>query len=99
MTRAHCHLITCLSLKQSGQGRIVEATIGDFMALSGSSPLNVVVQNTGRITAAFSVSSRQQKNRRGGGGGREEIRPFLLYLQRWMLASALMGSFVCQKGP
>ena len=69
MTCAHCHLITCLSLKQSGQGRIVEATIGDFMALSGSSPLNVVIQNTGRITAAFSVSSRQQKIRRGGGGG------------------------------
>eukprot|EP00731_Ephydatia_muelleri_P027288 Em0019g161a len=45
-----------------GQGRIVEATIGDFMALSGSSPLNVVIQNTGRITAAFSCMEGNQSS-------------------------------------
>ena len=38
------------------KGRIVEAIIDDFVALAGSSPLTVLVQNIGRITADFSVS-------------------------------------------
>ena len=37
-------------------GRIVEALVEDFMALAGSGMLTVTVQNTGTITADYSVS-------------------------------------------
>ena len=37
-------------------GRIVEALIEDFLALAGSGILTVVVQNTGSLTADYSVS-------------------------------------------
>ena len=38
-------------------GRIVEALIEDFLALAGSGLLTVVVQNTGSLTADYSVRS------------------------------------------
>ena len=37
-------------------GRIVQALIEDFLALSGSGFLTVVIQNTGRITSDYTVS-------------------------------------------
>lgn len=39
-------------------GRIVEALIEDFLALAGSGILTVVVQNTGVLTADYSVSAK-----------------------------------------
>ncbi len=36
-------------------GRIVKATIEDFVALAGSSNLTVIVQNLGTITADYTV--------------------------------------------
>lgn len=39
------------------QGRIVEALVNDFVALVGSGVLTVVVQNTGAVTADYSVST------------------------------------------
>ena len=42
-------------------GRIVEALLEDFLALSGSGLLTVVVQNTGRITSDYSVSQSSYK--------------------------------------
>ena len=41
-------------------GRIVEALIEDFLALAGAGILTVVVQNTGTITADYSVSTLSQ---------------------------------------
>lgn len=37
-------------------GRIVEALIEDFLALAGSGILTAVIQNTGSLTADYSVS-------------------------------------------
>ena len=37
------------------KGRIVEAIIDDFSALAGASTLSVIIQNTGAITADYSV--------------------------------------------
>ena len=39
-----------------GNGRIVDTSASDFTALKGAGMLSVVVENTGEITAEFSVS-------------------------------------------
>ena len=47
----------CLLYIIRSQGRIVEALVNDFVALVGSGVLTVVVQNTGAVTADYSVST------------------------------------------
>jgi len=66
-------------------GRIVEALVEDFMALAGSGMLTVTVQNTGTITADYSVS----KSMHGG------YRAFLAGLVVWAPECRDRDSVVC----
>lgn len=61
--KSHKSLITLqfsadevLFIENRSPGRIVEALIEDFLALAGSGILTAVIQNTGSLTADYSVS-------------------------------------------
>lgn len=45
-----------------GSGRIVDIYAANFEALSGNGEIGVEVENTGEVTAAFSVSPRTITN-------------------------------------
>lgn len=75
--------VDCYALILRGKGRIVEALIEDFKALSGSGILTVSIQNTGFITADYSVCLK---------GNLSGFYYFFLY--RYQLVNVLRVLFV-----